>query len=446
MNTDFSKAPIQPFPHQIEDAVKMVERRKFLNTSAVGTGKTFTAAAAIMLASRQEGRKLRVLWITTKGLVSQASKDLQAFFPSWNIKSVRSGKDSSDGGDIVVITYALAAKRAAQLDLGFAVVVMDEAHHVKTPTSKRTRALILDRKTCVIKNASYVWLMTGTPVTRFNDDLWTQLLAIDALPNGPMYRRVAGFRSIFCEMQKQRVAGGRVVDVVAGSKNTPRLKVILDQCSVRRTLNEVVADMPPLTSRTFQVEAPGASVRMTAAMRRMDDVAFMRHLQQDEHHMTLRRELGEAKVSSCVEQILDMDNGPALVLHIHRSVGLELVEQLEAAGKSVAILNGDTQQKDRDVLVDAFNAGKLDYLVLQVQAGGVGLNLQKGGACQIFVVETDWSPANMTQAFGRLHRTGQKNHVQVDWLVAENEIEERIHDIVSSKALHQAILLDEEVA
>ena len=51
-------------------------------------------------------------------------------------------------------------------------VIVDEAHYIKTPTSKRTKTV---QHLLSLDNIIFKVLLTGTPVTRDVDDLYTQL-------------------------------------------------------------------------------------------------------------------------------------------------------------------------------------------------------------------------------------------------------------------------------
>jgi SNF2 family DNA or RNA helicase len=53
--------------------------------------------------------------------------------------------------------------------------------------------------------------------------------------------------------------------------------------------------------------------------------------------------------------------------------------------------------------------------LIQVKAGGVGLNLQE--ATRVYITAPTWNPATELQAIGRAHRTGQIHKVVVRRLV-----------------------------
>jgi ERCC4-related helicase len=72
----------------------------------------------------------------------------------------------------------------------------------------------------------------------------------------------------------------------------------------------------------------------------------------------------------------------------------------------------------------AFQAGQVPYLV-STQAGGEGLNLQKGGSVLVNF-DQPWNPMRTLQRIGRLDRFGQANRVLVVNLVRESDIDDRI--------------------
>jgi SNF2 family DNA or RNA helicase len=78
-------------------------------------------------------------------------------------------------------------------------------------------------------------------------------------------------------------------------------------------------------------------------------------------------------------------------------------------------------------------------LVSQIQAGGVGLNIQ--AASVVIITEPQWKPTIEEQAIARCHRMGQIRTVDVYRLLAEDSVDERMLEILAAKA----VLFDEYV-
>jgi SNF2 family DNA or RNA helicase len=73
--------------------------------------------------------------------------------------------------------------------------------------------------------------------------------------------------------------------------------------------------------------------------------------------------------------------------------------------------NGSTSMSDREIIINSFttdNPGGV--LLIQIMAGGVGLNLQQ--FTRVLLTTPDWNPSNEIQAIARSHRIGQS--IQVD--------------------------------
>lgn len=80
-----------------------------------------------------------------------------------------------------------------------------------------------------------------------------------------------------------------------------------------------------------------------------------------------------------------------------------------------------------DVLARFRDPMDLRVLLIQIQCGACGLNLQS--ASRVYIMRPQWNPAVEHQAIGRAARSGQRNHVVAQRLVAEDTID----DVLSLK-------------
>jgi len=106
------------------------------------------------------------------------------------------------------------------------------------------------------------------------------------------------------------------------------------------------------------------------------------------------------------------------------------------AATVVGPLTGDVPPQRRQEMVDelaALDASSGAVLVAQVQAGGVGLNLQSASVAVL--CEPQLTPAAEAQAFARLHRMGQLRPVTAHRLLAEGTVDERLVALLADKAL-----------
>jgi SNF2 family DNA or RNA helicase len=129
----------------------------------------------------------------------------------------------------------------------------------------------------------------------------------------------------------------------------------------------------------------------------------------------------------------------ALVFTQFQEMGDILKRHLqEAFGQEVLFLHGGTSKKDRDAMVQRFQAagadGKPDgprVFLLSLKAGGTGLNLT--AANHVFHFDRWWNPAVENQATDRAFRIGQKRSVQVHKFVCAGTVEEKIDDMIERK-------------
>ena len=96
-------------------------------------------------------------------------------------------------------------------------------------------------------------------------------------------------------------------------------------------------------------------------------------------------------------------------------------------------ITGSTPVADRQRIVDEFTASpKPAVLVCQIEAAGVGVNIQ--AASVVILCEPQVKPSIEAQAIARAHRMGQVRTVQVHRLLIADSVDERMIEILSSKA------------
>ncbi|MEN3266839.1 MAG: hypothetical protein V7646_3733 [Pseudonocardia sp.] len=85
-------------------------------------------------------------------------------------------------------------------------------------------------------------------------------------------------------------------------------------------------------------------------------------------------------------------------------------------------------------MVDEFTAVEGHAVLLsQIEAGGVGLNVQ--AASVVVLAEPQWKPSTEDQAIARAHRMGQIRTVQVHRLLAKDSVDERMREVQERKRL-----------
>ena len=130
------------------------------------------------------------------------------------------------------------------------------------------------------------------------------------------------------------------------------------------------------------------------------------------------------KVDALMEIIKDNPGKPLAIAAEHRQLIDLAAQRLTDAGIEFGTITGGVSADERDEAVQAFQNGKLDYILFTYKAGGVGLNLTR--ADTLVRLQRGWSLVEMKQGEDRIHRIGSEIHdsVTIIDLVAAGTIEE----------------------
>jgi SNF2 family DNA or RNA helicase len=133
-----------------------------------------------------------------------------------------------------------------------------------------------------------------------------------------------------------------------------------------------------------------------------------------------------------LEELLEVGDR-ALVFSQFTEMGEILRRHLEETfGRAVLFLHGGVPKRQRDAMVERFQAADGPPLfLLSLKAGGTGLNLTR--ANHVFHFDRWWNPAVENQATDRAFRIGQTRNVQVHKFICVGTFEERIDALIESK-------------
>ncbi|UWE85501.1 SWF/SNF helicase family protein [Corynebacterium diphtheriae bv. gravis] len=132
---------------------------------------------------------------------------------------------------------------------------------------------------------------------------------------------------------------------------------------------------------------------------------------------------------------------------------IDIVKEAESAGKNVIIfsyfrsvleriekdlgeyvagsITADVPPQRRQQLIDELGNTGRHVLLLQIVAGGVGLNIQK--ASVVIFTEAQVKPTLVDQAIARAHRMGQRDPVTVYRLFGADTVDERLTALLEHK-------------
>lgn len=300
------------------------------------------------------------------------------------------------------------------------LVVIDECQKTRNPSTRNSKAT---RALC--RGVPHVIALSGTPLVNRPIELWPTLniLRPDLFPSR------WSFGHQFCGAR--RSPWGWTFN---GATRTKELHGLLEStCMFRRRTEDVLAELPQKRQIVIPVEISNRpdyreADRDFLAWLRKHNITKLNAAQRAERlvQMThLKRLTGEGKIQAVrdwVEDFLEGSDGKLVLFATHRQV----VKEYHNRWKGQAVLvDGSTTGRKRQEAVERFQTSKsCRLLVGNLQAAGVGLNLQV--AQDVCFAEYGWSPADQLQAEKRVHRIGSDRPVRAWHLVAKDTIEEHI--------------------
>ncbi len=412
----------------------------------MGLGKTATVLALLLRGTADE--KEPTLLVCPMSLVGNWQREVAKFAPGLRVH-VHHGAERAKGkkfttavagADLVITTYALAARDGAALaDVSWHRVVVDEAQAIKNAATRQAvavRGLPARHRIAV----------TGTPVENRLADLWS----IMEFANPGLLGSASSFRVRFAEPVERRgdEAAAERLRRLTGPFVLRRVKTdksIISDLPDKIEM-EVVCNLTAEQASLYQavVDDMMASIESSEGIERRGLVlATMTKLKQVCNHpaQLLRdgtRLAGRSGKLARLDEILDevLATGErALLFTQYAEFGGMLRGHLSARfGREVLFLHGGVAKADRDAMVARFQAAdpaSPPLFVLSLKAGGTGLTLT--AANHVVHVDRWWNPAVEDQATDRAFRIGQTRNVQVRKFVCAGTVEEKISAMIRDK-------------
>ncbi|WP_318210537.1 DEAD/DEAH box helicase [Streptomyces sp. SJL17-1] len=418
----------------------------------MGLGKTLTAIA-YTLHRYENGHRGPVLVVCPSSLVTNWEREFRRFAPQLDVTvhhGVRRNLDVAGERTVVLTTYGVLRRDDELTTRSWDMVIADEAQHAKNHASSTARRLHALTSTTRLA-------LSGTPVENNLSELWTLLdwanpglfgplksfrsryaAAAERDPDGPAAHALARLIAPF--LLRRRKTDPHVAPELPAKVETRRIveltaeQVALYEAVVRETM-EQLAHSPSLARS-------GLVFKLITALKQITN--HPAHYWGEDHpgpsgagEFTARSAKLEA-LGELVEAITARGEA-ALVFTSYVTMGRLLTEHLTHLGHRPLFLHGGQNTRQRQELVDAFQAGRSPLFVLSLKAGGTGLTLTR--ASHVVHFDRSWNAAVEDQASDRAHRIGQRRTVTVHRLVTRGTIEDRIDQLLAHKrALQETVL------
>lgn len=365
----------------------------------------------------------------------------------------------------------------------FKLVIVDEAHRIKDPKTKQTRATwALGQGPSVSRR----WGLTGTPLANDPSDLWS--IGHFIAPNE--YPTKSKFVDRYC-IQAWNAWGG--LDVAGLNPVTkeefyrffdPRFRrmpkaLVLDQLPPKVYTRRVVQMTPQqkkayselerqLVTRLENGDVLVAKSNLSAQVRLLQLASSYAKITPDptdpadvtKWQVELRDP--SPKVDELMVVLDELGGKPCVVSAEQRKLIELATKRLDEAKIKYGLITGAVDEYERKMALDDLQAGRIRVLLFTLKAGGTGLTMT---AVDTMVrLQRSWSMIDNKQGEDRVHRIGSEKHsaINIIDIITEGTVEEtqllRLYDkmrrleeitrdrLALQRAGHAIAHLDEEEA
>lgn len=412
--------PSDLYPYQIKGVEFLLANKHALLADDMGTGKTVMTLVALKILL-QQGVLKNVLILCPPSVLHEWRHHLEEWAPELVTTFVRGTKQIraaiwDSPSHVYVTTYSTlrndvhSGRLQSNYHSRFDLIIVDEAHHIKNPSTAQSRALRTLRPT-------RRWALTGTPVQNSLEDM------------------IALFEFIYPGLLSQ-------------FDTEERVKKKISPHFLRRRKQEVMPELPPKVRQELELDLDRDQKRAYEQVEReslleieaLGDRVTKQHIFAKINKLKQICNFAPGKNTSPkledlrerIEEII-LSGQKVIVFSQYIGEGINKVEKGLKPYKLSKIVGGQSDGA-RSLEIERFKRTEdICILLASVRSGGEGLNLAEAS----YVVHFDhwWNPAVMWQAEDRVHRRGQKNSVNIYSYWMMDTIDERIRVILDRKGL-----------
>lgn len=429
------------------DVQKLAKYGNMLNANAMGLGKTIEAIATL-----KTNNWTRAVVFTPKSCITQWATALQDWFPELRVFCFASTSNKLpilDNIDIVVTNYEKiqGRKEVRKTTTGvpkkvttlssfgewlcrrrWDAIILDEVHLVKNHQGIRHKLLQRLPRQCTIG-------MSGTPITRYADDLYGVFHIIDPKSVGSSYWT---FVDYFCEVE-DGFWGRKVTGLTNNPKKLEVLWRLWDLLTVHHTMEEVLKDFPEIVEERILVdmEPKQRKVYKDVVKLVLDDLPENCTVQNG-----MMKAIRMQQITTCPKLFEGLDWGPKFEFigdwlenepelkvligspyerHIHL-----LHDYLQGRGIECVMYSGKLSDKAREASINSFKESGARVICATIGAIGTGTDGLQYSCNTVLMLDRSWGPEEMRQFISRIRRYGQSKTVQVFYLECAQSSDQRI--------------------
>jgi SNF2 family DNA or RNA helicase len=297
-------------------------------------------------------------------------------------------------GGVAITTYTTLGRLVDKIT-AIDLLAVDEAHSVKNPETQRTQSVV---QLCQL--TEYVAFMSGTALENRLSELQFLVTTVQPKVSPEVASLLKQVRPVPAEVRTQ-----------------------LAPVYLRRIQADVLTELPDLTETDEIIPLEPA------------DVEAYRMSQDNLMHKRLAATIGAGGQQSAkfdrLRELLEgykEDGRKIAVFSFFRQV----LDDVSTVVGGCPQIHGSISAEERQLVLDRFAAKEgFGVLALQIEAGGVGINLQC--AQVVILMEPQFKPSTERQAIARVRRMGQTRKVNAHRLIAKGTIDEALVLLIERK-------------
>lgn len=441
-----------PFKHQLEAVDFGLAHEKWLLLDSPGTGKTFSticlaetlkrrglidhcfiicglnalkqnwkkeiarfSTESAMVLGEYTTRTGKVRYRSVEKRAQQLKNPIEEFFIITNIETLRD--------DRIVEAFKKSENK-------FGLIAVDEIHKAAGNKSAQQTSNLLKLE-APFKLGMTGSLIVNSPVSAYSSLVFTE--------NDKS--TLTNFKSQYCSY------GGFRSAQIIGYKNLDVLQEEINACSLRRTLNDVREDLPPLTVDVEYLEMEDEQQKFYEAIKEgVKEEADKIELKAG-NLLALTTRLRQATACPSVLTTQNIES-----VKVERA--FELIDEITSQGEKVVVFSmfkeplyqlatklekfryslntGDTSDFELSNNVDRFQDDPNEQVFMGTFArAATGLTLNS--SMYLICIDTPYTYALFDQAAQRIHRVNNTRPAYVKVLVCSDSIDERVQEIVATK-------------
>ena len=410
---------IKLYPHQKKALDITQNRNRVAYYLDMGLGKTFVATEK----AKQLGSKI-ILIVCQKSKLEDWKAHYEEYYTEYTPIIYKDILQTIKPNTVVIINYELLVRRKELKNLRDFTLILDESSYIKNDKAQRSKFILSMKPKNII-------LLSGTPTGGKYEELYSQIKLLGwNITKTQYWNDYIDF--ILCRN------GGIKFKKVIGYKNISKLKSKLRDYGAVFMKTDEVFELPEVFNNVI-------SVKNTAKYKYFDKNRIVEtkgiELVGDtslKKMMYLRQLAGlyNNHKYDKLKELLESTEDRIIIFYNFTEECMEIKELCTKLNKPISVVNGGMRD------LDAYEYNDNSVVLIQYQAGAMGLNLQKSN--KIIYFSLPLSSELFEQSKKRTHRIGQNKACSYYYLITKNSIEEKIFDTLKMRKDYTEALFKEQ--